>query len=587
MAKQAVGPVIKYLDKGILILAGGAFLYLLATYGVMSPNTLSAPTGGESFGPGEVDQQLKVKAIALTEKLRAHQPESTEAVKVDVNQLQQAADPLALAKVDPEIPRPVPFLPVVPMIVGGPRAKHDLVPTVALGQPQVFAGRSGMLQVTPTTLSQSSSEPSATDILVDVNWVTIVARFDIAQQERAFRDAGYNPKQRRAALIGVELQRRQITGVGSAGEWELLSRTLMPLAPPPPPELSVVKAETEGDYTFAQEGMKQAALDYVELISRRVHQVHLMRPLFPPTTYGDPCPLPPMSDPTVAQMDFDYGVQQREYCMSGSDSGNRDRDDPPALDFEDLIAEAGKALDADDFDRARKLAQQAQNEARSSRDEDEVSKLKADIDQAEQAFMNRKTRTPVQLVWAHDAVRGSVRSGYTYQYRARPVVLNNYFGLPSLLNNPVDAEIPTLPPAQWSPPSDPITAPESTRIFVRNSREDRQEVRIDVFKWFRGQWLRKQFKVQPGAQIGEQDTVQVPPGGQREPVDFSTQARVVTIDFDRSYRERSRNRPDLGKRETTTAVVYIDAQGRLRERLEGIDEVDPDYLRLKSIYYRD
>ena len=41
MAKQTVGPIVRHLEKAVLAVAAGAFLYVVATHGVVSPNKVS------------------------------------------------------------------------------------------------------------------------------------------------------------------------------------------------------------------------------------------------------------------------------------------------------------------------------------------------------------------------------------------------------------------------------------------------------------------------------------------------------------------------------------------------------------------
>ena len=188
-------------------------------------------------------------------------------------------------------------------------------------------------------------------------------------------------------------------------------------------------------------------------------------------------------------------------------------------------------------------------------------------------------RTPVQMLWAHDA---TVQGGRTYQYRMRPRIFNQYCAKPALLKNPEDAELVELV-GPWSEPSGLVSVSPNTHFFVRSSRPDRGEVTVHVFKWYRGHWLDDQFGVEAGEPIGEESRVKVPPAGDRIPVSFDTGARVVDIDFRRPFRSRNRRGAKLGAMSQTTAVVYVDESGRLHERLEAIDEDSDTYKQMKDL----
>ena len=581
MAKQAVGPVIRLVDKIVLVAAGGVFLYAVAMFGVMSPNKIGEP--GEQMGPAEVDQKVKVAADSLRERLLNATPkQNTEGNATEkIPSLDQltlaAADPLALAGVPPTLAhRPVPFAPPVREVAGREIKKIDLVKTIAVDKPRIVTGRSGVELAPPSEIGGSGAT-STGGPPEDVNWVTVAAMFNIKEQQDLFANAGYE-RDSRAWVVGIELQRRELLAGGDFTEWRTIP-TVMPQIPPQPPPITL--RNTDSGMVVSDESQRKAAEAYRKLISEGSNQVKLMRPAFFPTPYGDRWTPPTPAGESLARMDIDYGVTKRDLYNTAGDKPP----DIPDANFKELYTSAQEALKAEDFRRALAFAEAARKKTGKTREQDKADDLILEIKQARKRADEKAAsrRLDLQMVWTHDAAAGSVRSGHRYQYRMRLVLLNSYFGKPSLLNDPQAATRPTLERGDWSPPSDVVEIPRDTMFFVKRSRPQRREVSVEVFKWFRGVWLARPFKIDVGMPIGSPQRVRVPPDDERVAVDFDTGARVVDIDFHRPFYERRRG--DLRKKISTTAVVYVDATGRLLERIKGLDDVDPLYKKRRSEQY--
>jgi hypothetical protein len=228
---------------------------------------------------------------------------------------------------------------------------------------------------------------------------------------------------------------------------------------------------------------------------------------------------------------------------------------------------------------------------------EEIEQLKRDRDRErrlrppseEEEAETRRPISPVQVVWGHDAEVGSVESGATYQYRMRVLLYNRYAAVPELLKDPQQA-IQTVIVGPWSDPSDPVETPLDTRFFLTSGgRRERDRVKVEVFKWFEGFWVRHNFTVSVGERIGGRKRARIE--NDNPWVDFDTGCIVLDIDFDRPFRERGTTRKD-GSFEfeavgTTVALVYVDADGDLNERLLDIDRDDPAYKELKGQVFRE
>lgn len=581
MAKQAVGPVIRYLDKVVLVVAGGVFLYTVAMFGVMSPNKVGEP--GEELGPSEVDQKVKVAAESLRNRLISFEPkpeqdqENNEPPPSLDRMAQAASDPLGLAGVPPTLAhRPVPFAPPVREVAGKEIQKVELVSTVPLDKPEFTLGRSGVDVLSPSELGAPGSSNSQGPV-EDTNWVTVAAILNVKEQEALFANAGFE-RDSRAYVISLEVQRRELLANGEFSEWKTIP-TVMPEVPPRPPAISL--RDTDSGLVVSDESQRNQAEEYRELIAKGENQVKLLRPAFFPVAYGDPWLPPDPPNYSISRMDRDYGVLKRDLTGAPGDQKNQIPDE----NFRELMKLAQSALEQEDFAAAVSLAEAARSKADAEREKEKAEDLIQEIKRAQQRADEKAAaeRLEVQWVWAHDAAPGSVRSGHSYQYRMRPILLNTYFGRPALLKDPQAATQAQLPEGDWSAPSDVVEIPQDTMFFIKRSRPQQREVNVEVFKWFRGVWLAKQFKIDEGMPIGDEQRVRVPPSGDRETVDFDTGARVVDIDYRRPYYERRGS--NLRKKERTTAVVYVDATGRLMERIEGLDSVDPLYKLRRSQEY--
>ncbi len=578
MAKQAVGPVVRHLEKGVLAAAAAIFLFVVATYGVVSPNKVALESD-EPVGPTGVDSKLRDAAERLVQRLQTAKPKEQE-VQDPLPDIQLAGDPLELAKVPPELPRAVMYAPVPPELKGGDQIdRRPLIQVAATEKPQVGpSGRSGAYLPPPEPFTSSSTSGGQTEAsLRDINWVTIHALFNREEQERRAQEAGWDPSSWKALFLGLEVQRREQRPDGSFTDWQAIdpvTRRLPPQYPAPKVIDGAVRPED-----------RQEVVAFKDLISKDENQLALMRPLFPQTAYGDQWEYPKLGSNDVLVMDCDY--QQPDCkCRYPECSGAADTSQ---LDVAGLLDDAKNAIADCKLDKAKGLLDKARDlitkdaynqPGKVSRQQRELDDLGKDLEKARATCAEQKPagRSPVQVLWAHD---DTLEGGRTYQYRVRPRIFNQYCGKPALLENAKDAEQVELD-GPWSEPSDLVTVPEDTHFFVKSSRAERREVTVQVFKWYRGQWLDDSFSVSVGEPVGKESRVKVPPNGDRIPVLFETGARIVDIDFRRPYRTRSRRGNKLGPMGQTTALVYVDASGRLHERLEAVDDGSEAYRDMKS-----
>lgn len=588
MAKQAVGPVIRYLDKAVLAVCGIVFLYFVAMYGVMSPNKAGEP-GAEQYGPGEIDLIIKDDAERLRDRLLNAEapPTPTPSPMPD---LQVMDNVLALANITPTIPSPVtPGLPLPATDQNRETEQKpvDLVGVLALGKPDVVMGRSGVYLTPPEEFKPGEATPrNDATYLQDTNWVTVYAPFDRARQEEMFRQANHG-RYAVAVALGMDVERRMQTPGGGWSEWTAITPTRQMAEPSLAPPL--VERTPKGIYEVPEADRKLVDEFFQKITDGQNNEAQcaLLRPLFPLIAYGKNWTYPRPEGLDVLLMDSDYQKEPR--CRYPECEASVEQIDTTAK-FSDLMKSAEAALKEARFSVARKYAEAAQAAATrdtSKTDEKKAADLIAKIDiedaKSRQEMLSQRQIQPIQLAWSHDA-GAALLSGRTYQYRARIRLYNMFCGRPTLLNQPTDASIVELV-GEWSEPSKPIYIEPDTQFFVRSDKASAQEVKVEVFKWYAGEWLMRPFNVTIGNLIGEPKTMNTP-AGEKRTVDFGTGAMVIDLDFRHRAMIPDRRSHRLASVDTV-AMVYVDASGNLHQQLLELDKNSNTYDELRRQLWKE
>ena len=564
MAKQTVGPIVRHVEKAVLGICAGVFLYIVAMYGVVSPNKVEL-TPGQPVGPEGLGQEIKSSADNLVQRLQTSVPKQEE-VEGPLPRLEDAANPLDLAKVPATIPRPTEFSVPPPKLPGPVIAdKRPLVEVVQLSAPKVSETlRSGLYLAPPTAVGSNPSGQTESVYLRDVNWVTVRALFDRVAQVTLCKENNYAPSNWQTVFLGVDVERRELLGDETWSEWTAINPwSIWAELDYPAPDVF----EMGGQFNVG-DADREDVDSFVAKVTTNDAQLGLIRPLPPEQAYGDQWYYPRLEDGDLLAMDAEY--QENPHCRYPECENVK----VDQMSYDDLMDQAQRAMDDGRLDQAKTMAEAAEKAAKTSRDERDAKKLVEEI--AEAIAKNpegTKDRQRYQCLWIHDARMGSLVSGRTYQYRMRPRIYNHYCAKPTLLENPEDAEQVALV-GPWSEPSKPVRVPRDTLFYVTSSREQRNEAKIEVYKWYRGHWLEHSFSVVEGEPIGEPAKEPAPPTGEREEIDFATGSKVIDIDFHRIYRPRDR-RGRLQAPAETTAVVYVDDNGQLFEKLEAVDKDDP------------
>ena len=200
---------------------------------------------------------------------------------------------------------------------------------------------------------------------------------------------------------------------------------------------------------------------------------------------------------------------------------------------------------------------------------------------------------PRQQMWVYDAIPGSVQSNRRYQYRLRPVIFNALAGQPEKFRDPLDAAKIFLE-GSWSDPIE-ISIDEDATFFAIGDDRRKQAISLEFFRWFEGDWVRTKTRVKLRVgelMFAEQKTI-VRDIDDRNlsataEVEFTASATVIDVDFSYPYRERKkvgRFGIRFGDSQEGTALVFVDADGRLHERLVKTDKLNPELKQRRAQVY--
>ena len=615
MAKQLVNPIERHVEKAVLGLTGLALVAVIALCVVTSPNQIEL--GQEKVSPSTIDGKVAQKAADVVGKLRAASPKtSTPPPLFDdfagtLQPLGHNPLPMAVA-IGPEVP-----IVDIPGIASG---QAELVKVNRPAKPTVSHGR-GTIVLTGAAGQQQN---------VPVDWVTVSAMFDVKAQTELQRSE-YGATKDEVVFAPPEIQRRLrlLNGSWSDGDWVDV-KAWPSVGVPSPPTI-----------TFFDEGGKLVAgkdqLKIIEKFSSDLQypkmQLDILRPMppamVPPTRWALPI-IPSYSYRDVMKQDDEYLSDSPSpdpvdrYGVSGEAPKRKETavELKPAEKHAALLQEGQKLLERARQNNSENDATEAVNRAvdiiadrnppPSSSDKAKAEKLHADATQAKNDIKRRnamgsgapapgpqpttrikpREKLRVQQVWAHDAAVDSIRNGETYQYRMRFRIYNRLVGSPDKFKKPELAATVFIT-GDWSEPSDPVVIEPATKFYVTSDDQKNEEVGVEFFQWFGGDWLKppRRIKATIGKTIRDSQRTPARPidnsdGVDNPEVDFLADATIVDIDFARAFRERKAGTTPkgvkFGQPSPSCSVVFVDSQGRLHERFVSLDKVHPEKREMTS-----
>jgi len=553
-----------------------------------------------------------------------------------------------------EVPKTVPvfaqFGTPLPTLEEG--VEVDNVALVTPLRPTAAVARTGisLAQRRPARLPQARTAQGADPVptedeeaAVGFSWVTVAAYFPLQAQQAEMTKAGYAAYRAKPYVAGIDVQRQEMTASGEYSDWKDVApgKAMLQLDIPAP-----IYDDKSGDL------INQAELDEkLELVKRA--QSLIMQAPFYPVEAGDEWEIPPLPghEPVEEEevvVDIP-GPETPAPARTGGDERPRTAPPPPVVapptgprgggrgvrgprgggqvnpftplpttptpqqdagrGIKEDLREAKKAVREKQWDRAEQLARGIASNGDASRsDRTQAERILRDVAKARAAQQRRETgRTPTAAtgttqeitlvtnpekegepaVWFHD---DSVEPGKTYRYRLRVKLWNRYVGRRASLKDPSQAD-QTLLASEWSLPTAPLTVAPKRHFFVRSPVFGEPAASVDVFTWYKGNWLKEDFKVRVGDVIG--NALEVKTGEldkddkpKKERVDFSTDALVLDLRVDEPVllRRAAGKAGEFSYREAKSLVlVYLDpADGQVKERIADVDRSDPLYTKLKA-----
>ena len=165
-------------------------------------------------------------------------------------------------------------------------------------------------------------------------------------------------------------------------------------------------------------------------------------------------------------------------------------------------------------------------------------------------------------VWAND---GTVQPGKTYQYQMRVAVLNPVWSRLEVKDEQARWALQFEGP--WSEPGEEVAIPGLVAFYFVGTFG--QRVNLELHRWIHGQWIMiPSVPTLLGAPVFYTKRVPISVGGEEitKEVDLSPQMLVVDVVKGFPYKPAGGNRSI-----STNVLVYADARGSVRERIEWED----------------
>lgn len=616
MAKKSVGVVELHIEKVILGVAVGFLLVVLFMNLLQNPNTVEY--GGESYTPAQIDSKVRDKAQELAQKLQRTKESTGDRLDAPdwVSRLGRVfkEGQIEINELGDSIAAVVPWgLPVERIEVEGVKRRREGVTLVSVEPPSApkatYMRILGILPEQEET-DEEQDEDRTEPLEEDINLVVLESEFDLSRQKELIEKNQYAAEISEVVFALVQVQRQELLG-SDWDEWEDID-PVTEYRPPVPPVLKSVGDEG----ALSGDSLRDFGEYRGKLLGSGV-QESILTPKGPTRKPGtlarDPkAKSADRSRPGVSRTRggsrisaalgkniSGYGSRKVDKPKGAKGKGTKDKDakdkDAKKLKFSSneaatkfigkTLAQAEEAQEAQQFDKAKELAQQVidaaiLNEGTASVQQERQAERILGLAGREKGrdLVGRAASGRYQIVRAFDA---SGIPGRTYRYRVRLAMVNEYCLASGKLKDSKDAVKPIIQ-GDWSTPSEPVSIERDTYFYVSGRDRPAGELRIDVFKWYQDGWIKERFDVKPGHEIGGKRDVEVTISGKKylEEVDFFTGAMVVDMSLETSHevlQPRKKGYVLASGSQSTLFLAYMDDAGDLQTRYAAEDKADSRY----------
>lgn len=499
-----------HLDKivlGVIALIG---LYLLWAFVVGNP--YGVEVHGRKLGPGQIDQHNKQQAQMLQERLN----EPAETIVYDLRLTPEFEDLLRspLSQLATNLVIPVPGV--------GEQVFDDdrvyLVPEVAPLADVQIASLRGAVHKPTDEIGPDNTYQSVSTELGDLDLVTVSGRVDMQTLYRNFQQSFMGPRLNatwreptfaQPIFARLELQRRRQSADGSWSDWTVVPRTQIDSFRKLIEQTPMTTEEMEFGGVMLWIKQYEDPRVQVSLLQPDAYDfASTQTPWLPPKYLDEAMTILKRQEDELRRQQREERLRARETVtndpmMPGGRQPARDTRRQPTRQstrqprggqrmMPDMMPETPVRTSA--AARRERTLEDIQREMQQERI-DEQTKL--------------ETRRDPLLVWAHD---DTTQPGETYQYRIRlgvfnPIAGRNWF--------PEDQEHYKNQVVFWSAFSEPTKAvviPKMLHIFPTDmlAGDVGGGVKIDVARYYLGQWRTREFEVFPGQVIGNEAEYEPP-----------------------------------------------------------------------------
>lgn len=444
MSRRQASYLERTVDKWTLGLAVATALAFAFAYGVRTPNRISY--AGRSVQAAELDALILSDAERLQRQVRSTTPAAIHVPSYArlVRQAQESSVLAASAESGPRLParleRSTVFGQAIPNV--GDSLEADaavaLITPLAPDQPVVRIGA-------------HNESPSNQDGSV---WASVGAYFDLPRQREAAVKLGYAAFRRQILLVGVDLQRRDLSADAGDDVWHDI----------PPLDGLAVQFDLPRPVFDGETGrcLNRAALADA-LVRVKAFQPDVMQPMFLDNIVAaGGWQIPPLDGYRQHEQAIIKRLE-RDLKLAGRLLRRRQFDEAERLAVRTRDHALATPEIARNAERLVRIIERRRKASRGPTGEHRPQNLVTDVDSQNPpdqfivppGMFVQHPEDGRPAIWVHDT---SVEPGRRYQYRLRVRLWNRYAGLRRPLIDPAGAEEVELI-GRWSPPSEIVEAP--------------------------------------------------------------------------------------------------------------------------------
>lgn len=483
-----------HLDKIVLGFIGVVSLYLLWAF--VAGNPYGVQTFGRKTGPGRIDLQNRQEALVLEQLL----DEPAERTEYDLQLAADFEDMLRTSLPQIAVHVPIPYPGTGEQVIDDDRV-YPVPEVTALTEVQVALLRGAVFvptaEVTPETPYQSVSSE-----LGDLDLVTVSGRIDIPTLYRNFQQSFMGPRLNatwreptyaRPVVARMELQRRQKLADGTWGDWAVLPRTRIDPFRKLMEQTPMTTEEMEFGGVILWLKQYEDARVQVNLLQPEAYDFASVQTGWLPPKYLDE------SQTILKRQEDELRRQLREERLRARETGGPEGTPvtrQPARQPQTRPQPRGQR---DTMPEPTILRTPAAAARRERTLDDVLRDMQQDRINDQTKLESR--RDPL-LVWAHD---DTAQPGETYQYRIRLGVFNPIAGRNWFREDQEHIKNQVVLWSDYSGPTREVAIPKMMHIFPMDvlARDTGGGVKVDVARYFQGQWHTHEFEVYPGQVIGQ------------------------------------------------------------------------------------